>query len=265
MDFKNLRIMLNQKNGGYMRRILVFIGLLVILFCGYVFYQDLGDKDQANREMFDTVMAQKMDQLYVQARHWSKPLTMEVSDQRLTGDYKIMSEFILTYWMDNVEARNSYLRQLDQAQWAHFLSASRFDLDRKNAYQQTKAMLSQVHKATDQFEQKRQYIAEKALVEIDNLQVKAAMRDAMKEKLEANLHNNDEIALLQIEKQILAKAEQMFEMLKTLKWLKNKDMFLFANDQQVQKFNILYAEILEFQQQIEELKQQNARFFEGDD
>lgn len=248
-----------------MRRILILIGLLVVSLCGYFFYQEVGDKDQANREMFDTVMAQKMDKLYVQARNWSEPLSLDVTDQRLSGDYKILSEFILKYWMDNIEARNSYLRQLNRAEWASFLSASRFDQDRKHAYQQTKNMLSMVNKATMEFEKKREQISKKALVDVENLDVKAQMRQSMKDKLEATRANSDETALLQIEKQILAKAEEMFELLKTVKWLKNKEMFLFAKDEHVKKFNMLYAQILEFQQQTAELKKQNASVFEHDE
>lgn len=248
-----------------MRRILVLIGLLVASLCSYFFYQDMGDKDQVNREMFDTVMAQKMDKLYVQARNWSKPLSLDVTDKRLTGDYKVMSEFILKYWMDNIEARNSYLRQLDRAEWNNFLSPSRFDADRKHAYQQTKRMLTDVHKATQEFEKKRQMISEQALMDVEKLDVKKQMRESMKQKLEATRKDNDEIALLQIEKQILAKADQVFDMLKTVKWVNKNNMFLFEKDEQVKKFNLLYAEILEFQQQTEELKKQNASVFENDE
>lgn len=248
-----------------MRRSLVLIGLLLASLCGYFFYQDIRDKAQLDRELFDTVMAQKMDALYIQARHWSKPLSLDVSDKRLTGDAKIMSEFILNYWMDNIEARNSYLRQLEAAEWDHFLSPKRFDADRKQAYQQTEQMLSNVHAATQQFEKKRQQIAEQALMDVDKLDVKNTVREAMKQKLQATAQDNDEIALLQIEKQILSKADQMFEMLKTVKWVNKKNTFLFEKDQQVKKFNLMYAEILDFQQHAQELKQQNASVFENDE
>lgn len=248
-----------------MRRILILITILVLSICGYVYYLDLNDSDKLNRKAFDTVMSEKMEQLYVQARNWKKPLSMQIEDNRLEGDYKVMSEFILKYWMDNIEARNSYLRQLDRADWDHFLSATRFEQDRKAAYQQTTQMLSIVKTATAEYKTKHEQIGTKALEDLATLDVNKNMRESMQEKLEVTRQDNDEIALLHIEMQILEKAEQMFAMLKKYKWVNKNDMFLFEKDEQVRKFNLLYAEVLEFQQQINELKKQNARFFEEDE
>lgn len=248
-----------------MRRVLILIAILVVSLCGYVYYLDRNDSDKVNRKAFDKVMSEKMEALYVQARNWRKPLNMKIEDDRLEGDYKVMSEFILKYWMDNIEARNSYLRQLDRADWDHFLSPNRFEKDRQTGYQQTTQMLSIVKKATTEYQNKHAQITNKALQEVETLDINKKMRASMKEKLELARQDNDEIALLHIEMQILEKAEQMFAMLKQYRWLKRNDTFLFEKDEQVRKFNILYAEILEFQQQIEELKKQNARVFEGDE
>lgn len=248
-----------------MRRILILIFILVLSLCGYFFYDENNQMKEVNREMFDKVMSEKMEVLYVQARNWKQPLNMEVVDDRLEGDYKIMSEFILRYWMDNIEARNGYLRQLDQADWDKFLNAERLELDRKSSYQQTHQMLSTVRKATAEYEKKHEQIFNQAVAKVDELDVDSKMRQAMKEKLLHSRENNDETALLQIELQVIAKAEQMFELLRTHKWLRQGNTFLFAKDEQVRQFNILYAEILEFQTQIDELKRQNANVFETDD
>ena len=248
-----------------MRRILILIFILVVSLCGYFFYHEKNQIQAVNREMFDKVMSEKMETLYVQARNWKKPLQMTVSDDRLDGDYKVMSEFILQYWMDNIEARNSYLRQLDQAKWDEFLNAERLEKDRKGAYQQTHQMLNAVRKATTEYEKKHAQIFEKALVDVEGLNVDGKMREAMKQKLLHSREENDETALLQIELQIIGKAEEMFSLLRQHQWLRKGKTFLFAKDAQVRQFNVLYAEILEFQAQIDELKRKNANVFEVKD
>ena len=248
-----------------MRRILIFITILIFSICGYVYYLDRNDADEMNRKAFDQVMSEKMESLYVQAGQWKKPLSMKIQDDRLDGDYKVMSEFILKYWMDNIEARNSYLRQLDRADWDHFLSPSRFDKDRKTGYQQTTQMLSIVKKATLDYKAKQEKITATAISELEQLKINKKMLASMREKLEATRLDNDQVALLQIEMQILEKANEMFAMLKQNQWIRQNDMYSFEHDEQVRKFNILYAEILEFQQQIDELKKQNARVFEAEE
>ena len=96
-----------------MRRFLLFAAVIVICISSFFFYQYHVQQKAANTEqMFEVVMAEKMRELYDQAQDWSKPVQMNVHDDRLSGDYKLMSEFLLNYWMQNVEARNHYLRQL---------------------------------------------------------------------------------------------------------------------------------------------------------
>lgn len=248
-----------------MRRLLILIFILILSLCGYFFYHEKNQRAEVNREVFDKVMSEKVETLYVQARNWKQPLKMTVSDDRLAGDYKIMSEFILRYWMDNIEARNSYLRQLDQAQWDEFLNAERLEKDRKSSYQQTHQMFSTVSKATTEYQKKHEQIFTQALADVELLKVDNKIRDAMKEKLLHSREDNDETALLQIELQIIAKAEEMFSLLRQHKWLRKGKTFLFAKDVQVRQFNVLYAEILEFQAQIDELKRQNAKVFEVKD
>ena len=247
-----------------MRRILIVLLILILSLCGYFLYHEKNQKKEINKEMFDQVMSEKMEKLYVQARNWQKPLSLPVEDNRLEGDYKIMSEFILKYWMDNIEARNSYLRQLEKAKWNEFLDAERLDQDRAQAYQQSNKMLGEVLSATVDNKKKQASIYANAIVQVDELKVNNTLRQSMKEKLVLSHANNDETALLQIERQIIEKAEQMMNMLKTHKWVRQGKTFLFTNDEQVRDFNILYAEILEFQAQIDELKKQNASVFEMD-
>lgn len=248
-----------------MRRILILITLLIVSLCGYFLYHDHLDSKKTDQKVFDKVMTEKMEILYVQAKNWKKPITLNVEDERLEGDYKIMSEFILTYWVNNIEARNSYLRQLDGAEWDQFLNIERLDQDRQQAYQQTKSMLIAVRKATSEFQQKNKAITEKAIADVENLEVSKKLKQAMSDKLKLTRDSSNELALLHIELEVLKRAEEMFEMLKSKKWIKQDNLILFEQDEDVRKFNVLYAEVNEFQSQIEELKRQNASVFESDE
>lgn len=115
-----------------MRRFLLFLTAVVICLGTFFFYQYRLKQNAANTEqMFEIVMAEKMRWLYDQAQDWSKSIQLNVHDDRLSGDYKLMSEFLLSYWMQNVEARNAYLRQLKAANWDTFLDVERLDRDRQ--------------------------------------------------------------------------------------------------------------------------------------
>lgn len=58
--------------------------------------------------------------LYDQAQDWSKPVQLDIHDRRLAGNYKKISELLLNYWVQNINARNAYLRALKAAQWDTF-------------------------------------------------------------------------------------------------------------------------------------------------
>lgn len=248
-----------------MRGILTLLLLLLLLIGGFFLYQNHLQDQQSGRENFDIVMNEKMDLLYLQAKDWKNPINMDLKDQRLEGDYKVMSEFILKYWIDNIEARNSYLRGLERAEWDHFLNLKRLEQDRSQNYKQTEIMLSTVRQLSTKFKAKNKQITMQALADIETLNISKKLAELMKQKLQLTQNSSNELALLQIELEILDRAEQMFELLKNRKWLKQDNMILFANDADVRQFNLLYAEVNEFQQQIEQLKQQNASVFESDE
>ena len=50
----------------------------------------------------------------------TKPVQLDIQDKRLAGHYKQVSEFLLSYWVQNVNARNEYLRELKAAKWDTF-------------------------------------------------------------------------------------------------------------------------------------------------
>ena len=153
-----------------MRRFLLFAAVIVICISSFFFYQYHVQQKAANTEqMFEVVMAEKMRELYDQAQDWSKPVQMNVHDDRLSGDYKLMSEFLLNYWMQNVEARNHYLRQLKAANWDTFLDVERLDQDRQQAYKDTEQMLREVRKISTEYERKRQQIQTDSLEQAKSL------------------------------------------------------------------------------------------------
>ncbi len=72
-----------------------------------------------------TVLYEKAELIYQQAQDWSKPIEINVSDNRLQGDYKVMADFVLSEMIQNAEARNQYLRELKAIHWDQFLNIDR--------------------------------------------------------------------------------------------------------------------------------------------
>ena len=242
-----------------MRRFLLFAAVIVICISSFFFYQYHVQQKAANTEqMFEVVMAEKMRELYDQAQDWSKPVQMNVHDDRLSGDYKLMSEFLLNYWMQNVEARNHYLRQLKAANWDTFLDVERLDQDRQQAYKDTEQMLREVRKISTEYERKRQQIQTDSLEQAKSLAIHNEMRKSLQVKLEHNLKVDKAHDIFPIEQQIIEKAQAMFDMLKTYPWQKQDKMILFQETIQVKKFNNLYQDVLRLNAKMEKIKKSNV-------
>ncbi|MEG1696979.1 MAG: hypothetical protein RRZ32_03010 [Acinetobacter sp.] len=242
-----------------MRRFLLFAAVIVICISSFFFYQYHVQQKAANTEqMFEVVMAEKMRELYDQAQDWSKPVQMNVHDDRLSGDYKLMSEFLLNYWMQNVEARNHYLRQLKAANWDTFLDVERLDQDRQQAYKDTEQMLREVRKISTEYERKRQQIQTDSLEQAKSLAIHNEMRKSLQVKLEHNLKVDKAHDIFPIEQQIIEKAQAMFDMLKTYPWQKQDKMILFQETIQVKKFNSLYQDVLRLNAKMEKIKKSNV-------
>lgn len=242
-----------------MRRFLLFAAVIVICISSFFFYQYHVQQKAVNTEqMFEVVMAEKMRELYDQAQDWSKPVQMNVHDDRLSGDYKLMSEFLLNYWMQNVEARNHYLRQLKAANWDTFLDVERLDQDRQQAYKDTEQMLREVRKISTEYERKRQQIQTDSLEQAKSLAIHNEMRKSLQVKLEHNLKVDKAHDIFPIEQQIIEKAQAMFDMLKTYPWQKQDKMILFQETIQVKKFNNLYQDVLRLNAKMEKIKKSNV-------
>ena len=58
----------------------------------------------------------------------------------------------MSYWVQNVNARNEYLRELKAAKWDTFLNVDRLDHDKKQKYAETEKMLADVRRASDKYQ-----------------------------------------------------------------------------------------------------------------
>lgn len=249
-----------------MRRVLIAIASLVvitsIIFFTYQHIKQQQAKDSS--QMFDVVMTEKMNQLYDQAQDWSKPIQLDIHDKRLAGHYKQISEFLLSYWIQNINARNEYLRELKAAKWDTFLNVDRLDLDKKQKYVETEKMLADVRTASDKYQTQYEKIHKTFLAKVQELSVDAEMRQLLEMKLGSQQKADQDHAIFMIELQILDKAEEMFKLLKNYPWQKKDQMILFHENAQVKKFNQLYQDVLKLNAKVEKIKKRNVAALEGD-
>lgn len=249
-----------------MRRVLIAIASLVvitsIIFFTYQHIKQQQAKDSS--QMFDVVMTEKMNQLYDQAQDWSKPIQLDIHDKRLAGHYKQISEFLLSYWIQNINARNEYLRELKAAKWDTFLNVDRLDIDKKQKYVETEKMLADVRTASDKYQTQYEKIHKTFLAKVQELSVDAEMRELLEMKLGSQQKADQDHAIFMIELQILDKAEEMFKLLKNYPWQKKDQMILFHENAQVKKFNQLYQDVLKLNAKVEKIKKRNVAALEGD-
>ncbi|WP_202741134.1 MULTISPECIES: hypothetical protein [Acinetobacter] len=246
-----------------MRRFLLFVLVVVLGIGSFFLYQHhLQQRAVNNKQMFEVVMAEKMRTLYDQAQDWSTPVQLDIHDDRLSGDYKLMSEFLLNYWMQNVEARNRYLRALKAANWDTFLDVERLERDRKQDYKETEQMLADVRKASAEYEQARHQIQSSSMQQAKSLAIHNEMRQSLQAKLESNLKADKAHDIFPIEQQIIEKAQAMFDMLKKQQWQRKDKMILFRESAQVKKFNTLYQDVLKLNSKMEKIKRNNAEVLE---
>lgn len=249
-----------------MRRVLIAIASLVvitsIIFFTYQHIKQQQAKDSS--QMFDVVMTEKMNQLYDQAQDWTKPVQLDIHDKRLAGHYKQISEFLLSYWIQNINARNEYLRELKAAKWDTFLNVDRLDIDKKQKYVETEKMLTDVRTASDKYQTQYEKIHKTFLTKVQELSVDAEMRQLLEMKLGTQQKADKDHAIFMIELQILDKAEEMFKLLKNYEWQKKDQMILFHENAQVKKFNQLYQDVLKLNAKVEKIKKRNVAALEGE-
>lgn len=153
-----------------MKRLIWIFSLIIIVIAGFFFYRySIQNNEEHNKKMFDVVMTEKMQQLYDQSQDWSKPMQFDIHDQRLHGDYKILSEFLLQAWLQNIETRNTYLRTLKQNNWDQFLNVERLEKDKANAFKESDQILANVHQAMDQYQKQNEENKKQALEKAQTL------------------------------------------------------------------------------------------------
>lgn len=245
-----------------MRRNLMMLLICLGVALGIGYYWKQQQQLRLQKQQFDLVMAEKIELLYQQAQDWKTPLKFNVHDPRLQGDYKVLSEFVLQYWVKNIEARNQYLRELDQAGWRDLLDIHRLEKDKQQQYQESERMLAAVKDIRQQYQQHSTLQFQQSLAELEQLQLKAHLRRSLKAKMMYSREHNDEFALFQLERKLLQQAEQMIEYLKQHTWQRRNQLFLFKTDTEVQQFNQMYRDLIAIQNQISQQQQQHAAVFE---
>lgn len=131
-----------------------------------------------------------------------------------------MSEFLLTYWMQNIEARNQYLRELKAANWDTFLDVERLDRDRKQDYAETEKMLADVRNISNEYGKQRLQLQLSSLQQAKQLSIDDEMKTSLLAKIESNINAENADDIFVIEQQIIEKAQAMFDLLKKDQWQK---------------------------------------------
>lgn len=246
-----------------MPRIFLILGLATCTIFGWLFYQySVQQNDLSQLKDYQTVLYEKAELIYEQAQDWSEPININVSDNRLQGDYKVMADFVLSQMIQNAEARNEYLRALKAIHWDEFLNIDRLDQDRKQKFVETEQMLKQAHLLAAQYQQQNQQREEDTLTRAKHLSIKANLRHQLTDSLRESRDSDKTHALFALELQILTKADALFEILKNNKWEKKNKTFMFYEDQPLKQFNALYQEVLQLNAEMEKIKKQNRKAVE---
>ncbi len=95
-----------------MPRIFIILACATVLVFGWMFYQYQPNKRKAADLMLIKLFYLK-DRADISAgTELGKLIEIDLSDARLKGDYKVMSDFILGQMLQRAEARNQYIRDL---------------------------------------------------------------------------------------------------------------------------------------------------------
>ena len=241
-----------------MPRIFIVLALVTVAVFAWMFYQYSEQKQESMALLeYETVLDEKTETLYQQAKNWQKPIVIEVDDDRLDGDYAEMATFILTSMRDNAELRNQYLRDLKAQNWDRFLDVKRFAKDQQQGYKETEAMLLAVHNIVNTYEEKTQNRDDLLIQTARQLDIKSRYRQQLIKNLKTNLENDDSDAIFELEKLSFAKANELFALLKQYKWKDQNNMFMFYDDAPIHPFNQIYREILDLNVQMEKIKSRN--------
>lgn len=241
-----------------MPRIFLILGLATAAVFGGLFYQyHVQQQESAQLEQYQKVLYEKTDLIYAQAKDWNTPIEVDVSDARLQGDYEVMANFVLSQMIQSAEARNAYLRELKAIHWDDFLNIQRLSKDKKQDYQETDLMLQQAHALATEYQVKIEQAQQNALEQAKQLPIQSRYRQQLAENLRESAKQNEALALFEIEKQVLEKADQIFLVLKNNRWENKNNTFMFYDDKALKQFNTLYQEVVKLNSQMQQIQQQN--------
>lgn len=241
-----------------MPRIFLILGLATAAVFGGLFYQyQVQQQESAQLEQYQKVLYEKTDLIYAQAKDWNTPIEVDVSDPRLHGDYEVMANFVLSQMIQSAEARNAYLRELKAIHWDDFLNIQRLSKDKKQDYQETDLMLQQAHALATEYQVKIEQAQQNALEQAKQLPIQSRYRQQLAENLRESAKQNEALALFEIEKQVLEKADQIFLVLKNNRWENKNNTFMFYDDQALKQFNTLYQDVVKLNSQMQQIQQQN--------
>lgn len=241
-----------------MPRIFVILTAATVLVFGGLFVQYKQQQHEAEQlQIYQSVLLDKTQQIFEQAKDSEKPIKVNVKDERLEGDYQVMASFVLQQMIQSAEARNSYIRELKTLGWERFLDADRLIADKKKAYVETEAMLKKVHAMVDAYALKIDELEHNSLVQAKDLPVDSKYSSQLAQSLRDSRKNDDAHLLFDLEKQSLAKADAIFVVLKNNKWERRNKLFMFYEDKPLNDFNALYKEMVELNKQMRQVSLQN--------
>ncbi|WOE31105.1 MULTISPECIES: hypothetical protein [unclassified Acinetobacter] len=238
-----------------MRRIVLVITLITLAIFGLLFYQyHQQQKEQQQFAIYQQVLNQKSGEIYQQATDWSKPISIDSHDPRLTAEFQTMADFTLTMMQRNAELRNAYLlRALHTIGWDQFLNVERLAKDKQQHYSETEKMLQQVQITMDLYQKNLDQQQQQIQNQINNLSIKARLRRYLTKTLAQTNPLDDHQTLFKLEKLRLQKAQQLFQLLKKHRWINQNQMIMLYDQQVVTQFNTLYQDIVQIDQQINQL------------
>lgn len=246
-----------------MPKVFIILALVTCSIFGWMFYQYKTQQSELGQlKEYQQVLYQNAESIYAQAQDWTQPIHVNILDQNLQGDYKIMANFILNDMIQNAEARNQYLRELKAIHWDNFLNIERLDRDRSQNFIETQRMLAQAHVLANQYQQQIKQHQELTLEQSKKLNIKPRLKYQLAESLDESRNNDQTHTIFALELQILRQADALFELLKNSQWQKKGRTFMFYEDASLKQFNVLYQQVLQLNAEIDKVKKQNRKAVE---
>ena len=98
-----------------------------------------------------------------------------------------------------------------------------------------------------------------AIAQAKDLAISARFRHQLTDSMKASEKSHEATRLFSLEQQNLAKADQIFLVLKNNQWEKKNNTFMFYEDAPLQQFNALYKEILALNSQMQQVEKQTQK------